>query len=133
MGSLSDYAELKVLDLILGGVAFTPPATVYVALFTATPSDTGGGTEVTGGSYARAAVTNNATNWPAASAGSKSNGTTITFPTPTAGWGTVTSWGIFDAASAGNLLWWGALTASQTINTGNGVSFSASGLTVTLD
>jgi len=86
-GSKSNYLENKVLDHVLGGGDYTRPATVYVALYTVAPSDTGGGTEVTGGSYARAAVTNNSTNWPAASGGEKSNGTEITFETATASWG----------------------------------------------
>lgn len=108
-GSLSDYLEGKLMDHILGNTAFTAPATVHMALFTVSPSDTGGGTEVSGGSYARVAITNNTTNWPNFSAGLKSSGTAINFPTPTADWGTVVAWGLFDAASAGNLLFWGPL------------------------
>jgi hypothetical protein len=134
MGSKSDYLENKVLDHVLGGGDYSRPATVYVALFTATPSDSGGGTEVSGGSYARASVTNNATNWPAASDGSKSNGTAIVFPAPTANWGTITSFGIFDAASSGNLLYWGALSASKTVNNGDAApQFAVGALTVTED
>ncbi len=105
-----------------------------VALFTATPSDTGGGTEVSGNAYARVAVTNNATNWPAASAGSKANGAAITFPQATpAGWGVVTQFGIFDASTAGNLLAWGDLTASKTVDALDTVSFAIGALTITLD
>jgi hypothetical protein len=108
-GSFSDYLENAVLNGVLGGADFTRPATVYVALFTAAPSDAGGGTEVSGNNYSRTAITNNATNWPAASAGSKSNGTVITCPTPSGSWGTITHWGLFDASSSGNLLIWGEL------------------------
>jgi hypothetical protein len=104
-----------------------------VALFTANPSDSGGGTEVTGGSYARVSVTNNTTNWPNASSGSKSNGTAITFPTATANWGTVTAFGIFDASSAGNLLYWGTLSASKTVDNGDTASFASSAITITED
>jgi hypothetical protein len=133
-GSLSDYAEKKVQDLILGGVAFSAPAT-HVALFTVAPTDAGGGTEVSGGAYARVAVTNNTTNWPAASGGTaaKSNGTVITFPTATASWGTVVAFGIFDAASAGNLLWWGDLTTAKAIGSGDTPSFAIGALAFTLD
>jgi hypothetical protein len=132
-GGKSDYQELKVLDNILSGAAYTPPATTYIALFTVTPSDTGGGTECTGGSYARAAITNNATNWPAAAAGSKSNGTAFTFPTATAGWGTVVAFGIFDASVAGNLIYWGPVSPSHAVLNTETAQFPAGTLTVTED
>lgn len=133
--SFSDYLELKVLDQIFSNTAYTVPTTVYAALFTTSPNtETGaGGTEVTGGSYARVAITNNSTNFPAASAGSKSNGTTITFATPTAGWGTVVGFGLYDASTAGNLLVSAALTVSKTINTGDSVTFAPGQFTVTLN
>jgi len=133
MAGKSDYLENKVLDFLLGGVSYTPPATVYIALFTAAPTDAGGGTEVSGGGYARVAVTNNTTNFPAASNGSKSNGTTITFPTATADWGTVVAVGIFDAATNGNLLFWANLTTSKTIQNGDTAQFAAGSLTFTED
>jgi hypothetical protein len=128
---MSDYLELKVLDHILGATAYTAPATVYIALFTATPSDSGGGTEVSGGSYARVSVTNNTTNWPNAAAGSKANGATFTFPTASGSWGTVTQFGIFDASSAGNLLYWGDLTSSQAVASGSTASFASGQITIT--
>lgn len=133
MGSKSDYLENKVLDGVLGGPAFSLPATVYAALYTVTPSDAGGGTEVTGGSYARVAVTNNVTNWPAAAAGAKANGTEIAFPAATANWGTVVAWGILDAAAAGNLLYWGALTVSKAVNSGDTASFAVGDIDITED
>ncbi len=133
MAGKSDYLENKLLDGVLGGTNFTQPATVYVALLTAAPTDAGGGTEVSGGSYARAAVTNNSTNFPAAASGSKANGTAIAFPTPSGSWGVVTHFAVYDAASAGNLLYWAALTASQTISTGNTVSFAIGALVITED
>lgn len=132
-GSFSNFLELKLLDHVFGNAAYTAPATLYVALFTATPSDTGGGTEVSGGSYARKDVTNNATNFPAAAAGAKSNGTAITFVTATASWGVVTQFGIFDASTAGNLLAWGDLTASKTVDSGDTVSFAVGDLDILLD
>ena len=132
-GSKSDYLENKILDHVLGGGDYTRPATVYVALYTVAPTDAGGGTEVSGGSYARVAVTNNSTNWPAASSGSKSNGTAISFPAATANWGTVVAFGIFDAASGGNLLYWGTLSASKAVNNGETASFAAGQLTISED
>lgn len=132
-GSKSDYLENKVLDHVLGGSDYTRAATVYVALFTAAPSDSGGGTEVATGSYARVAVTNNNTNWPAASSGAKSNGTAVTFPTASANWGTVVAFGIFDASTSGNLLYWGTLTTNKAIDSGDTASFAAGQLAITED
>lgn len=133
MGSKSDYLENKVLDHVLGGGDFTRPATAYIALFTVTPSDSGGGTEVTGGSYARVAVTNNATNFPAASGGTKSNGTDIVFTTATADWGTVVAFGIFDAASGGNLLYWGAVSPNKAVPNGSIAKFLTGSMVFTED
>ncbi len=134
-GSKSDYLETKILDHVLGGPDYTRAATVHVALFTAAPTDAGGGTEATGGAYARVAVTNNATNFPAATgpASTKKNGTAITFPKATASWGTVVSWGIFDAATAGNLLYWGNLTTSKSVGIDDTPSFAANAITITED
>lgn len=132
-GSFSDFLELELLDHVFGAAAYTAPATVYVALFTAAPTDAGSGTEVTGGSYARAAVTNNATNFPAAAAGAKSNGTEITFAAATANWGTIVAFGVFDAASAGNLLAWADLAVNKTVNNGDTAKFAVNDLDLTLD
>lgn len=130
MGSLSDYAETHILDHTTGKTAYTKP-TAYVALYTAAPSDSGGGTEVSGSNYSR--VTTAGADWNAASSGSTSNANVITFATPSGSWGTVTHFGIFDAATTGNLLWWGALTTSKTIGSGDTASFAAGALTLTLD
>ena len=130
-GSKSDYLENKVLDHVLGGGDYTRPATVYIALYTVAPTDAGGGTEVTGGSYARVTVTNNATNFPAASGGAKSNGTEIAFVEATASWGTVVAFGIFDALTLGNLLYWADLTASKVIDSGDTAKFAVGDLDLT--
>ena len=137
-GSISDYHEAASLDAILGSGA---PATVYVALFTArgTDAQSDAGTnfvEVSGGSYARKAVTNNATNFPAASGTTptvKANGTAITFVTATGAWGTVTAAGVYDAASAGNLLFWADLATAKTIASGDTASLAIGALTLSLD
>lgn len=128
MAGKSDYLENKVLDHVLRNTSYTPPTTVYVGLYTAAPSDTGGGTEVSGNNYARTAVT-----FSVASGGATSNSADVTFPTPSGSWGTVTHFGIFDASSAGNLLYWNSLTASQAIASGNTVKFLAGDLDVTED
>ncbi|MGL4477374.1 MAG: phage tail fiber protein [Aeromonas veronii] len=145
MGAKSDYLENKLIDFIFRGQAFTAPTTIHVGLLTAAPSDAGGGTEVTGGSYARVAVTSSLANWAgtqsagsttasSGTSGTTSNNGAITFPAPTANWGTVTHFGLYDAASSGNLLYWAALTTPKTINNGDAApSFAAGALTVQED
>lgn len=145
MAALSDYLENKLIDQLFRGQAYTFPTTLYVGLYTANPTDVGGGTEVTGGSYARVAVTSSLANWAgtqgagttvasSGTTGTTSNNNAITFPAPTANWGVVTGMGIFDAASAGNLLVFSALTTSKTVNNGDAApSFPAASLTVQID
>ena len=145
MAALSDYIENKLIDWLLRGQSFTPPATVYVGLFTASGSDAGGATEVSGGSYARAAVTSALAAWAGTqgagttvastgSSGTTSNNAAITFPAPTANWGTVTAFGVFDAASGGNLLFYANLSSSKTINNGDAApTFAAAALTFQID
>lgn len=138
MGSFSDYLEKEILDHIFGGADYSRPATVYVGLWTSALSDSSTGSsagEVSGSAYARVAVTNNSTNWPAASGttATKSNGTVITFPTATGSWGTVTYFAILDASSLGNILGWAILTASKAIGDGDTASFAIGDLDITLD
>jgi len=105
MAHFSTYLANKVLDHVFRNVAYTPPATVYVALFTAAPTDAGGGTEVSGGSYGRVALT-----FSAASAGAIANSIQEAFAEASGSWGTVVAWGIYDASSGGNLLAWNTIT-----------------------
>lgn len=131
--SKSNYLENEILDHILGGGDFTRPATVFIGLYTSDPGDDDSGTEVSGGSYARVSVTNNATNWPAAAGGSKSNGAAFTFPQATGSWGTVSHFTIHDAATLGNLLYHGALTTSKSVENGDTAEFAIGGITITED
>jgi hypothetical protein len=134
MSAMSDYLESQLRAHIFRTASFTKPTTLAVALFTAAPSDAGGGTEVTGGSYARVSVNPLDTNWTAASStdGVTTNTSAVTYAAPTATWGTVTHFGIYDAASAGNLLGWGALTTSRVISNGDAApSFAAGALSIT--
>lgn len=155
MAALSDFLENKILDWLLRGQAIgisgataaagTGPTSVYVGLFTATPTDVGGGTEVTGGSYARVAVTSGLAAWAGTQAaastvassgtsGTTSNNAAITFPAPTANWGSVVGMGVYDASTAGNLLFYAALTVAKTVNSGDAApSFAAASLTLQLD
>lgn len=131
--SASNYLENAILDHVLGGGDYTRPATVYLSLHTADPGETGAN-ETSGTNYARKSVTNNNTNFPAAASGVKTLNVTQTFATPgSGGWGTVTHFGIWDASSAGNFLFGGALTVSKAINSGDTVQFSGGNLTVTAD
>jgi hypothetical protein len=148
-GSLSNYLANKLIDFTLRGQTFTAPATVWVALATTTGSPAACGTEVATGSYARVSVTTSLTNFSGTqSAGSTavssgtnagsgltfSNNGTVTFPAPTANWGTVTEFCVFDASTAGNLLFRAALTTSKTINSGDAApSFAISALSGTVN
>lgn len=121
------YAN-EILDSLFGSGS---PATLYVALYTSAPNPDGtGGTEVVGGSYARAAVTNNDTNFPDAVNGEKSNAVAINFATATANWGTVQAVGIKSAATGGTLYYFANLTASRTVNNGDTFSFAISQLVI---
>lgn len=145
MAAMSDYLENKLIDALFRAQAYTMPANVYLALFTAAPSDTGGGTEVTGGSYARVAVVSALANWAGTQAagstsassgntGTTSNNAAITFPAPTANWGTITHFALMDAATVGNVLFQGALNTSKTVNSGDAApQFAAGALSIQLD
>lgn len=121
MSAMSDYLEGQIRAHIFRTASFTKPTVLGVALYTAAPGETGGGTEVTGGSYARVDVPPLDANWSAASAtdGLTDNVAAITFPAPTANWGVVTDMAILDATSAGNFLVFGPLAASKTVNNGD--------------
>jgi hypothetical protein len=128
--NMSDYAENKVLELLVGKTAFSTP-TAYLALYTVTPTDAGGGTQVTGGSYARVATAG--ADWGAAASGQIANANDIVFPEATASWGTVVAFGIFDASTAGNLIWWGPLTVQKTIDIGDTPRFVAGDIVIQLN
>ena len=127
MAEFTDYAENKILNL-MRSVAWTEFA-VYVALFTAAPSDAGGGTEVSGGSYARELA---GLSEAAGSGGATSNAADIPFTTATGDWGTVTHVALMDAVTAGNMIMWSALDASKTVNNGDTFKINATELDVTV-
>ena len=135
MSNATDYLEGELIRHLFRTGSMTKPAQLHIGLFTAPPNDAGaGGTEVSGGSYARVQVNPGDANWsaPAGGNGTTSNVGTITFPTPTAPWGIVTHFGVFDAATGGNLLIAAALQVAKTIETGDGVPFPPGSLTVTI-
>lgn len=136
MAGKTNYLEGALLNHIFRTTGLSQPTNVYVALFTAAPSDAGGGTEVSGNAYARVAIARADAQWnaPAGTPRAITNVNAVNFPTPTpSGWGTVTHFGIFDASSGGNLLYWAALTQSKTINASDTVSFAAGALSVSED
>lgn len=128
MPGKTDFLENALLNHVLRGVAYTPPAALYVGLFTSDPTDAAMGTEVSGGAYARQAVT-----FSAATTGSCSNAADLLFPVASAAWGTVTHFGIFDAATAGKLLYYGSLTPSQPITSSNQLKLPAGTVIVNED
>lgn len=128
-GSKTNAFESTIIDHILGAASWTPPTTVYVALYTVAPTDSTSGTEVSGNNYSRAAVTNNSTNWPNATNGLKKNGTSIVFPTPSGSWGTVVAMAILDAATDGNMLFYSTIT-SRAVASGEPVYFAADSISI---
>jgi hypothetical protein len=134
MSALSSYLENKLADHVLGDISYNSPSSVYLALFTTNPTENGTGNECVGTAYARVEVTNNSEKWPNAIAGLKTNGTLIVFPVVgTSGWGTVSHWGLYDAATGGNLLIFGAFTASQSTAHNDTITISPGGIDITFE
>lgn len=145
MAAMSDYLENKLIDALFRGQSFTFPTTVYAALYTANPTDSSAGTEVTGGSYARVAITCSTANFAgtqsagsttasSGTSGTTSNNIVITFPAPTANWGTVTGVALMDASTSGNVLVYGALSTSKVVNSGDAApTFPAAALSYQID
>jgi hypothetical protein len=134
MSQMSDYLEGQLRAHIFRTASYTKPTVLAVSLHTANPADDASGTEVSGGSYARVQRDPLDANWTAASAtlGVTDNAAAVTFPAPSANWGVVTHFGIWDATSAGNLICYGALTVSKTINNGDAApSFAIGALDIT--
>ena len=130
MASFSDYTENLVLTWLFTGDSATRPTAWYVGMFTAAPSDTGGGTEVSGSGYARTAT---GTITVSGTATTATNSAAIEFAAASGGnWGAIGWAAIFDASSGGNMLAWAPLTTSRTINDGDVFRIPASSLTVTL-
>ena len=137
MAGLTNYLEDKIWNHVFGSTTYTKPTNWYVGLLTATPSDSAGGTEVSGGSYARQICAFTVTGTGTALA---TNTSAITFPTATADWGIVGWVGIYDAVSSGNLVAYQNLQKSdfststtKTVNDGDIFKFNASTIKITLD
>lgn len=134
MSAASNYLENKVLDHVLKNTSYSQPASLYVGLFTNTSGNAAtnleAGTltdEVSGGSYARKAAT-----FAAASGGTAATSATITFDTASASWGTITHVAVLDNSTSGNVLFWGAVTTSKTIDSGDTFQITSGNLTISL-
>jgi len=127
MAEMSNYLENALINATLRNTSYSSPATVYVGLHTADPTDAGTGTEVSGGSYARTAVT-----FGAPSNGVTTNSADVEFPQASGSWGTITHIGIWDASSTGNLLYHTALDTSKAISSGDIFKIASGNLSVTL-
>lgn len=139
MASMSDYLEIEMRKHLFRTGSFTKPPALWIALFTVAPSDAGGGTEVTKAGatgYLRVQRDPLDANWsaPDGTGGVTKNVAAITFPAPTADWGTVVAVGIYDSDDSGsnNLLFWNPLSANKTVNNGDAAPmFAADTLVVT--
>jgi hypothetical protein len=127
MSQFSDYLENALINATLRGVNFTAPTAVYLALFTLNPGDTGAGTEVSGGGYARRPIT-----FTAPSNGVTSNSAEVLFNAATANWGTITHIGIYDATTGGNLLYYSPISNAKTINADDQLKVSTGDIIVSL-
>ena len=128
MAEMSNFLENALINATLRNTSYTSPTTVYVGLYTTDPGEGNTGTEVSGGSYARVSVS-----FGAPSNGVSTNSASVTFPTATGTWGTVTHIGILDALTGGNLLYYTPLDASKSIASGDVFTISTGNLSVTLE
>lgn len=132
-GKTTTYSD-SILNL-LRGVSVTAPAAVYVGLFIVAPlSDSASGTEFSGNGYARKAAAFGA---PAAGAGTArkiTNTSTITFgPAIGSDWPSTAAWGLFDAVSGGNLLYWDVVGTPKVNQVGDSLEIQPGDLTISED
>lgn len=131
MASFTDYTENLALSYLFTTDSVTRPTAWYVGLFTAAPSDAGGGTEVTGNGYARVAT--GTITVSGSSPTLATNSAAIEFSAASGGnWGTIGWAAIFDASTSGTMLAWAPLTANRTINDGDVFRIPAGSLDITL-
>lgn len=129
-----DSVEAAILNHAIGKATWTPPTSYWIGLSTTTPTDAAGNfTEPVGNNYARIEVVT--ADWNAASGTAPTVATNLnplTFAAATGSWGTLTYAGLFAASSGGSHQWFGALTASATVNTGGTVTIAAGALILQL-
>ena len=127
MAEMGNYLETALINAVLRNTSYTSPTTTYLALYTSDPTDADTGTEITGGSYVRQAIT-----FGSPSNGTSTNSAAVEFPQATADWGIISHVAIRDAVTSGNLLFHTALDASKTINNGDVFKITAGNLSVQL-
>lgn len=134
MSAFSDYLEAALLNATLRGVTFTSPTSVYVAAHSGTPTDAAPSTgEVVGNGYARVAVAATTAAWTAPTTGGLTdNVAAITFPVASGSWNTIGYVSIWDAVTNGNCLYYGALSVSKAVASGDTLQIAAGALDVTL-
>lgn len=142
MSQATDYLEEKILSALgsLGSVDLSTGTVTsgnggYIGLFTSAPSDSAAGTEVSssGSAYTRIQVGSANQGSFTGSGGSIQNDAEFRWADALATWGTITHIGLFDAATGGNLLVYGALQSSVDIETGDIFKVPASGFTINFD
>ena len=136
MAALSDHSENLLLNYLMTDTSVSRPSNHYLALFTASPSDSGGGTECSGNGYARQQVhfsTASGTGGTISNDGTTSaNGTAVNFTASGGSFGTITHIAIFDASSSGNMLWHGSISTTKTVADGDSLQFVAGAVDLTL-
>ena len=120
--SLTNYGENTMLT------RFKNSGPYYLALCTSAPKEVDGGTEVSGASYARQQV-----EFGTPKSGKMVNSAAIEFPTATESWGTAVSWGLCDAESGGNLVWYGDITTPKDLLAGDIYRINTGNMTLTMD
>ena len=125
--SFSNTYETIVLQWTFTNSAVTRPTAWYIGLFTSDPGEASGGTEVSGGSYVREAVTFSVTGDTA------TNTAAVEWPVATANWGTITHIAVYDASTGGNQIAYAALNNSKTIASGDVLRVPAGDLDITLN
>lgn len=119
------------MDYNFGGTSYSVPSTLYFGLSTTSINiDGSGGSEPSGGSYARVSLTNNKTNWGNASNASLTNSTAVQFAESSASWGTITTVFISDALTSGNVWWYDTLTPARSVSSATTVLFAIGAVTV---
>lgn len=136
-GALTDYAEQKLLEALLKNTSFAGGATLYLALYLdgAPPTESGGGTEVTGGSYVRqpvAAVDGWSAGGQVGGAFQVTNAPDVVYPVATADWGTVGYVAVFDTITGGHMLVFAQLDGPRIIESGAQFKLLAGNLSVGL-
>ena len=125
--AISTYLANKILDHTLKNTSYSPPATVYLGLYTSNPNNDNSGTEVSGNNYSRTSIS-----FSSASGKTTSNSAPVVTASASGSWGTVTHFGILDAASSGNLLYYGSFASSNLVSSGQAVCIALGDLDITL-